>query len=68
MAKEYRIVPKAKTLAELRGIEEISLFFPEPRGLAETEIDQIIVDCQTARGHFTFKERTMFGMKSYKRV
>ena len=47
MAKEYRIVPKAKTLAELRGIEEISLFFPEPQGIAETEIDQIIVDCKT---------------------
>lgn len=47
MAKEYRIVPKAKTLAELRGIDQISLFFPETQSLAETEIEQIIVDCET---------------------
>lgn len=46
MAKEYRIVPEAKTLAELRGIDQISLFFPEPRWLVETAIEQIIVDCE----------------------
>ncbi|HEY8392491.1 MAG TPA: PolC-type DNA polymerase III [Capillibacterium sp.] len=46
MAKEYRIIPKTKSLWELRGIEEISLFFPDARKLAETEIDQVIVDCQ----------------------
>ncbi|NLM38181.1 MAG: PolC-type DNA polymerase III, partial [Firmicutes bacterium] len=47
MAKEYRIVPKAKTLAELRGIDQISLFFQETQCLAETEIEQILIDCET---------------------
>lgn len=46
MAKEYRIIPKNKNITELGGIEEISLFFPDLRQLAEAEIDQVIVDCQ----------------------
>jgi DNA polymerase-3 subunit alpha (Gram-positive type) len=46
MAKEYRIRPKVKNLTDLRGIEEISLFFPDLPQLTEVEIDQVIVDCQ----------------------
>ena len=46
MEKEYRILPKIKNLTELRGIEEISLFFPDPQQLATIEIDQILVNCQ----------------------
>lgn len=46
MEKEYRILPTIKNLAELRGIEEISLFFPDPQRLAAIEIDQILVNCQ----------------------
>lgn len=46
MAKEYRIVPKNRSLAELRGIDEISLFLNERQQLAEAEIDQVIVDCE----------------------
>ncbi|NLC53496.1 MAG: PHP domain-containing protein, partial [Firmicutes bacterium] len=68
MAKEYRIIPKAKTLAELRGIDQISLFFPEPQWLAETEIEQIIVDCETEEVVLRLKANSSWDEKTRARL
>ena len=46
MTKQYLIEPKMKNLSEIRGIEEISLLFPDLQVLAGIEIEKIIINCQ----------------------
>lgn len=47
MANQYVLRPKFKNLTEIRGIEGISLLFPDQHLLEKIEIEKVLINCLT---------------------
>ena len=47
MVKQYILQPKYKYLSELRGMEAISLLFPDEHFLEKIEIEKVLINSQT---------------------